>query len=181
MPIDTSTVFKSPDSYLNKLAPLYGDVYSLSVPLAAYRVHSHNAWAQSGDKLKPDSILRTTQLDIALDSEFERRAAAQGYAIGTPLIPVPPQLEARILVRRLLPEQSSHLANAPWHQVAATIFRCSAAAPNTGPLGKLLWMFWLLFLLSAPKALVRSMFRSGRSQSRRPWVFRWIVGLSRRS
>jgi hypothetical protein len=46
-PICEQRIFKSPDGFLNKMAPLFGPVGVLNEVLGDYRVHGANVWAQS--------------------------------------------------------------------------------------------------------------------------------------
>ena len=100
MPIDAKTVYRSPDGYLSKLAPLYGPVRSLRAVLGGYRVHGQNAWASSQKTWSADVALRWLAFDRVLERAFVAAAAAQGVAIRQPLLRSFQALEYRMQALR---------------------------------------------------------------------------------
>lgn len=180
MPIDAARVFKSPDGYFNKLAPLYGDVLTLDRVLGAYRVHGANAWAQRADKIQLNGISRTIALDVVLNEEFARRAKALGIAAEDPPMPVPQQLEGRILMRRLEPKTPPAFAGDSIRRLWPLALRSVVAAPNMGGSGRLFWAGWLTLLALAPRAMIGPLYTSARAQTGRKALFKWLIAATRR-
>jgi len=73
LPID-KTRFRFSDGPLNAVAPLYGDVYSISAPLGQYRMHTRNQWGRAtwNPKLYTTAVRHNLQLD-AYVIEHSRR------------------------------------------------------------------------------------------------------------
>jgi glycosyltransferase involved in cell wall biosynthesis len=179
LPIDAETVYRSPDGYLNKMAPLFGNVRSIPDVLGAYRVHGANAWAQAGGGLRLSPIVRWLKFDQVLQSQFEAEAARRGFAV-TPYaqIRTTQQMEHRLLAYRFAPGE--------FDQPGATAVRLfamgvSAAwiAPNISWAGRFVWIGWMFILAFLPKPVVRWVFGLARGQTGRSAMSRLLVGLSR--
>jgi len=68
-----------PDGALNTVAPLYGAVVTIAEPLAAYRVHGHNLWSNTGgDAERLPLRIRMRQAELAL---LRRHAAERGVEL----------------------------------------------------------------------------------------------------
>ncbi len=181
LPVDAETIFKSPDGFLNKMAPLFGDVVTIAAVLAAYRVHGCNAWAYQASSTSLPNYARTVRFDAVLHQSFVDRAAAQGNEIGRyEVMPVPAWLEMRLLCLRLarpehpLPGDTMSLA-------LRQALRASVIAPDLTVFGRALWCAWFLIISILPKSMLTSVVRSGRSQSRRNVLARIAVSWAKRS
>ncbi|TLU72543.1 glycosyltransferase [Lichenicoccus roseus] len=82
MPVPHPRIWKAPDGYVNKLAPLFGDVATLPRQLGAYRVHGGNLWASSANKVNLAGYTRNVRYDRDLHEEFAAVAARQGLRVG---------------------------------------------------------------------------------------------------
>ncbi len=74
-----------PDGALNTVAPIYGQVVTLAEPLAAYRVHGHNLWSNTGsDASRLPARIRQRLAELSL---LRRHADERGVRLppGTPL------------------------------------------------------------------------------------------------
>jgi hypothetical protein len=180
LPIDPQRVFKSPDGYLNKMAPLFGEVASLNRVLGDYRVHGRNAWAQGGaGHLNEQAIARAVRFDALLQDEFAARAAARGHAVQPyRTCPHPPMLEYRMLSLRLAP--GTHPLpddrRFPLLRLALAGLR---DAPNLSLAGRVFWAAWFVALAALPAGWVRRLFTAMRGQLHRPAWSRLVVGMSR--
>lgn len=181
LPIDPELIFKSPDGYVNKLAPLYGGVKSLNRPLGAYRVHGANVWAQSGAYFRIKPIADNVRLDVAMHRVFVAFAAARGFEIAPfDEICVPNQVEIRLLARRFLGPAGDSADLDALSRIGA---QSVARAPNISGFGKLVWRLWFWLIREAPLPLVERLHLLIRSQAGRPaWVrrsARWVRGAAR--
>jgi Glycosyl transferase family 2 len=88
------------DGYLNALAPLHGDVVSISAELGSYRVHDRNMSAWTGLTLKAvrEGMLREIARERAIVSHAERHGIRIKHALVTN---IPAHCKARILSLRL--------------------------------------------------------------------------------
>lgn len=67
-----------PDGALNTVAPLYGDVVTLPVVLASYRVHGRNLWSNTGtDASRLPSRIEQRQGEVALMRRHAERLGMQ--------------------------------------------------------------------------------------------------------
>jgi glycosyltransferase involved in cell wall biosynthesis len=178
-PIPQQRIFKSPDGYFNKMAPLFGEVAVLDEILGAYRVHGKNVWAQSGEGINRDTFQRTVRFDAVLHSEFVTVAARQGYAVGGYASqPVPQWVENRLLSLRLSPDHHPIEGDGRL-RVMWLGLRGAAVAPDFSVFGRLSWATWFLALALLPERIVLYFLRRGRSQSRRSQMARALVRWSR--
>jgi glycosyltransferase involved in cell wall biosynthesis len=181
LPIDPEEIYRSPDGYINKMAPLFGDVRSISDILGAYRVHGANAWAQVGSGLRLEPIVRWLKFDRVLHKEFQQEAAKRGIEV-TQLDEVNTlqQAEYRLLAFRFAPEQFAQPM-----ETASSLFnrgvKAAKAAPNTSPPGRIFWTIWLFVIAFLPKVIVRAVFGAARGQTGRSLPSRLLVQLSRGS
>jgi hypothetical protein len=88
------------DGYLNALAPLHGDVVSISAELGSYRMHDRNMSAWTGLTLAAvrDGMLREIERERAIVSHAERHGIQVRHALVTN---IPAHCKARILSLRL--------------------------------------------------------------------------------
>jgi glycosyltransferase involved in cell wall biosynthesis len=180
-PIPQERIFKSPDGYLNKMAPLFGEVAVLDEILGAYRVHGGNVWAQSGESINREAFPRTVRFDAVLHSEFVTVAARLGHAVdGYGNQPVPPWVENRLLSLRLCPD----LHPIEGDTVAGVLrlgLRSAAVAPGVTAFGRLSWALWFIALAALPKLALPYFLKRGRAQSHRSSLARTLVRWSIRS
>ncbi len=178
LPLDDTKIYRSPDGYLNKLAPLFGNVRSLAIPLGAYRVHGRNQWASAAGAWDIAAAVRWLRFESALEDAFLRVAAHRGIAVRRPLLSSFHQLESRILVLRFatdrpLPDDSRRKAIAAalnW----LLLLRTDGWAGGIGRLS------WLLFLAFAPRDMALAQMRVARAQSGRSLFWRRAVNWTRR-
>jgi glycosyltransferase involved in cell wall biosynthesis len=178
-PIDDTIVFKSPDGFANKLAPLWGEVMTLRRVLGAYRVHDSNLWAQSVDEFKVEPLLRNVRLDLATHEHFRKVAAEKGFSVP-PLdrALIPPQWEPRLLSFRLARERHPIASDNRWSLLASAL-RSTLSAPNTSPAGRLMWIAWFLCIAFGPRRRIAQIFRIFRSQAGRPATSRLLMRLAK--
>ena len=181
MPIPEDRIFKSPDGYVNKLAPLYGEICTVDRILGNYRVHGKNAWAQSGAALNVDGIIRAVRFDALLHREFAERAAEAGYRVEPyESTAVPQMLEVRLLSLRLSPAQ--HPIDGDRRlQLVRLGLRASWRAANISAVGRVAWMFWFITLGFVPMTFVRRLFMAARGQTRRSTISRFVIQAARGS
>jgi hypothetical protein len=179
MPIDASRFFKSPDGYLNKMAPLYGPVLTLHATLGAYRVHGGNAWAQAAGGVKAGTYVRGTCFDAVLHAAFIEAARMNGHAVPPfDRARVPQWVEVRLLSLRLdgashpFPKDSA--AGVWWIGI-----RAAAGACGLTPSARVLWMLWFTALALMPRAYVARLAARWRPQAHRSWFARRLIALSR--
>jgi glycosyltransferase involved in cell wall biosynthesis len=176
-PIPQERIFKSPDGYVNKIAPLFGEVRVLDRVLGAYRVHGRNVWAQSGEEINRDIYGRTVRFDVVLHAEFVALAAKFGFAVaGYEKQPVPQWVENRLLSLRFAPEKHPIQGDTVWG-VYRFGLRAAIETPGINILGHLAWMAWFTALATLPES---GLVRRARAQSKRSMLARALVELSNR-
>lgn len=179
-PIPPERIFKSPDGFLNKMAPLYGDVAVLDEVLGAYRVHGGNLWAQSGKSINRATYARTVRFDAVLHAEFAAAASRFGFKVAEyGRQPVPQWIENRLLSLRLCPEQHP----IPGDTIPGVLWlglRSALAAPGITVLGRLSWMLWFIALAALPETMLLQVLRRSRAQSHRSPLARMLVKWSNR-
>lgn len=181
LPIDNREIYRSPDGFLSKMAPLFGDVVSVPEILGAYRVHGNNAWAQSRTGFKVEPIIRWLSFDIVLQARFENLAASRQIAVTKDGNRNNTQhLEHRLLALRFGRQQSPYPSDA-----ALTLIRAGARtvdeAPNMKMAGRLVWMSWFLVLAFMPKSILLRILARSRLQTGRSEISKFLVWLSRGS
>jgi glycosyltransferase involved in cell wall biosynthesis len=179
-PIPQERIFKSPDGYVNKIAPLFGRVRVLDRALGAYRVHGRNVWAQSGEEINRDIYSRTVRFDAVLHTEFMALAAKFGFAVPEyEKQPVPQWVETRLLSLRLAPEKHPIQGDTVW-SVYRFGLRAALETPDINILGHLAWMAWFTALATLPEPALLHLVRRARAQSKRSMLARVLVELSNR-
>lgn len=178
MPIDSKTVYRSPDGYLSKLAPLYGPVRSLPEVLGGYRVHGNNAWASSQKTWSADVALRWLAFDRVLEHAFVTAADAQGVAIRQPLLRSFQALEYRMQALRFA-DPSKRPPDSRYAVMRDAIDWLTELHPFGWP-GSSARFGWLVFLGYAPRALVGRQVRKARTQTNRSLFWRAALSLTRK-
>jgi len=178
-PIDEARIFKSPDGYLNKMAPLFGPVVTLDAILGAYRVHGRNAWAQSSGVARSAAYVRVTWFDAVLHAAFMETARRQGHDVPPfDRAAVPQWVEVRFLSMRL--ERGAHpFAGDTIPRVWWIGVRAARDAAGTTWLGRAMWMTWFSALALLPRSIIVFLATNWRAQSHRPKLARRLVAFSR--
>ena len=179
LPIDAARFPRSPDGYVNKLAPLYGEVISLNEALGAYRVHGANTWAQGLGGLNAKTINQTVQLDLALDEEFRRRARELGAPVRARTdLQTPQHLEYRLLGLKLDPSGHPVRGDRPLGLLAKAL-RGLALQESLGVRGRLAWAAWFAVLAALPRRSAEKAYLAMRSQTRRTRLAKSLIRFSR--
>lgn len=178
MPIDASRIYRSPDGFLSKLAPLYGEVYSLPKILGAYRVHGTNAWAQSGGAFSADGVVRWLQFERVLETAFIEAAARQGVTIRKPLSSTFQQLEYRSLGVRFAPGRSPFRNDTRLRLILASV-PMTLFAQNVWLVERIARLLWLWTINAAPAKFVETIVNQARGQSRRSPLAKRLLSLAR--
>jgi len=178
LPVDDTRIYRSPDGYLNKLAPLFGNVRSLAIPLGAYRVHGRNQWASAAGAWDIGTAVRWLKFEGALEEAFLRVAALRGIAVRRPLLSSFHQLESRILVLRFAKDRP--LPNDSRGKAIAAALNWLLYLRTDGWAGGIGRLCWLLFLAFAPRDMALAQIRVARAQSGRSLFWRWAVNWTRR-
>jgi len=169
----------SPDSYLNKMAPLYGDVGVLHAVLGGYRVHGQNHWASDTIKVSKYSIF--LKLDDLLCDIFSKAALTRGYQIdGARQRVNRSNLETRLLSLRLAPK----LHPLPRDNIAKALgdgWVSAWMSPGLTFLGRVLWSLWFAGLAVLPARIIRFLLSHGRAQHYRASLFSRLIQWSRKS
>ena len=181
MPVPHPRIWKAPDGYVNKLAPLFGDVETLPRQLGAYRVHGGNLWASSANKVNLAGYTRNVRFDRDLHRKFAEVAASHGLDVGSYSDRLVPQwIEVRLLSFRLRPEEHP-LAQDSLRALTVLGVRAAARADGLTLSGRLLWGLWFLAIAALPKSMLLHFLGLGRVQGHRTPLARLLVNLSRRS
>jgi hypothetical protein len=181
LPVDPAEIYRSPDGYINKMAPLFGDVRSITDILGAYRVHGANVWAQPGHGMRMAPIIRWLKFDQVLQSKFEAEAKRRGIAVARYQdVATVQQMEYRLLALRFAPGEFDQLGLTNW-----TLFRRAAQAAarsaNISLLGRLFWVCWFFVMAFLPRPAVQYIFGMARGHTGRNRISRLLVRLSRGS
>ena len=180
LPIDSSRFPRSPDGYVNKLAPLYGDVVSLDEILGAYRVHGSNTWAQGHGALNSKTINQTVRLDLELDEEFRARAKQLGRPIAERLdLDTPQHLEYRILGLKLDPGQNPVRSDSLGGLLMKAIGGLARQESLTLS-GRAAWAIWFTFFVALPRKWAEKAYITFRSQTGRAGLARLTIEITRR-
>jgi glycosyltransferase involved in cell wall biosynthesis len=140
------------DSYLCMAAPLYGDVKTLTRPLAKFRIHESNSWAQQS--WKPEKLFHYINEETRRDSFVRERALSLGLTLN------PGSLRAnhihvmnRLACKRVCPGQVSF----PESRSRLVLDGLSAVAnhPFASRKTKLLIACWFILVGFAPNWLAR--------------------------
>lgn len=179
MPIDRAVIYRSPDGYLSRMAPLFGKVISSGEILGAYRVHGANAWARAGRALGTYQANRWVAFDRVLCTAFNDKAAALGH---TPrdydeLVSLQ-RIEHRLMGLRSDP-QNYPLKGDTRARLFALGRHCACRAPNVSTPGRLVWLLWFATLAFGPYWLIDRLYRTARTQRGRSAVARLLVKFAR--
>ncbi len=176
-PLDVARISRSPDGYLNKLAPLFGPVRTLPAVLGAYRVHGRNAWASTTQSWTVDVAVDWLRFHRVIEAAFVECAAAQGVALRQPLVEPFQALEYRMLARRFAPTERDV---APGRlAIMAAGWRWLVVLHPDGWAGSIGRWLWLVFLGVAPAWLVQHEVRRARAQVGRSALWRGMLWLTR--
>jgi len=179
MPIDEQVIYRSPDGYLSKMAPLFGDVRSVPAILGAYRVHGRNAWAQDRARVRIEPLIRWLRFDIVLQAAFESAAAKRGIAVTrNGNFGSPQHVEHRLLAHRFARAESPY-RNDSAISIVRLGLRAAFAAPNVNPRGRMIWCVWFLVVGFSPLPVVRWVFGAARTQNARLGLARFLVAIGR--
>ncbi len=178
-PIDEAEIYRSPDGYLSKMAPLFGDVRSIQDVLGAYRVHGANAWAQDKAGFRIEPIIRWLNFDRVLQTKFESLAQMRGISVvaGGNLSSTQ-QIEYRLLAFRFAADQSPYKNDKAISLVIAGS-QATFRFPNISFPGCIMWSIWFFVLGIGPKFLVRWIYAAARMQTGRSRVSRLLVEIAR--
>ena len=176
-PLDLNLINRSPDSILNKLAPLYGSVRTLRQVLGAYRVHGKNSWASTMKHWTPKTAVHWLNLNSIMENIFLEHARHRNIPVRRPLLHPFQKLEYEVLVIRFAYEEKvvSQSLLATIRQSLLWFFE----VPNNGFLGRLGRLVWLVFLALAPKKLIQKILPFARAQSNRSKLWKSALGLTR--
>ena len=178
LPLDVARIYRSPDGYLNKLAPLFGPVRSLPEVLGAYRVHGRNAWASSAQSWTAEVVVNWLRFHAVIEAAFVACAAARGVRLAQPLVQPFQTLEYRMLAHRFASNEPDltpgrlALLGEGW--------RWLMVLHPDGWLGSAGRWLWLVFLGFAPAWLVRREVSRARTQVGRSPFWRGALFLTRR-
>jgi glycosyltransferase involved in cell wall biosynthesis len=179
LPLDEAEIYRSPDGYLSKIAPLFGDVRSLDAVLGANRVHGANAWAQTSGRMRVDAIVRGVKFDVYLHRNFLMLAKQQGVDLSVGAEPCTlHQMEYRVIAYRFSPADYPYPADNR-RRLLGICLNAAAIAPNTSLMGRLAWGIWLTIILFVPTYIIEVLFRLSRGQTGRSRLSRILVKLSR--
>ena len=180
-PICEQRIFKSPDGFLNKMAPLFGTVGVLDEVLGEYRVHGANVWAQSGKATNREAFSRTVRFDAILHAEFVAAAARFGFMVDDyDHQPVPQWVERRQLSLRLCPERHP-IADDTMLAVLSRGLHSAVVAPGLSVFGRLSWALWFILIAVLPEWSLLYFLQRGRAQSHRTNWARSLVSMSKRA
>ena len=176
-PLDVGRVYRSPDGYLNKLAPLFGPVRSLPRVLGAYRVHGRNAWASSANSWTQHVVVNWLRFNQVLEAAFVDCARKRGIALRRPLIHPFQKLEYEILAHRFAPRDPVVAQG-----LLATLgqgLRWLVLLHPDGWSGSIARLVWLMLLAFAPRRLAEREVRRARAQTDRSPLWRHLLQLTR--
>ena len=177
-PLDVTRITRSPDGYLNKLAPLFGPVRTLPRVLGAYRVHGRNAWASTTQSWTADVAVEWLRFHGVIEAAFVECAAARGVSLHLPLVEPFQALEYRMLARRFAPAARDVAPGRLAIMVAG--WRWLVVLHPDGWVGSAGRWLWLVFLGVAPAGLVQREVRRARAQVGRSALWRGALRLTRR-
>jgi hypothetical protein len=180
-PIDAEVIYRSPDGYINKMAPLFGDVKSTSAVLGAYRVHGGNAWAQDGRDIRIEPVLRWLRFDQVLQKAFHDEAVRRGIVVtGADGIRTLQQAEYQLLAHRFADAPRPGHDDGAWELFKAGV-RTAVITPNISIAGRTFWFVWLFVMAFMPRSVIRPIFRAARGQMGRMPLSMLLLKLSRGS
>lgn len=178
MPLDPKRVTRSPDSILNKLAPLYGDVRTLRQVLGAYRVHGRNSWASTTQNWTPETAVKWLELNQEMEVLFLEHARNRGIPLKQPLVHPFQKLEYEVLVHRFFPHEG--VAQQSLSVIFKEGWRWLVEVQSDSLAGRIARMLFLTFLAVAPRKLLKNLLPKARGQINRHSLFKYILGLTRK-
>jgi glycosyltransferase involved in cell wall biosynthesis len=147
-----ATVFRNGDAALNSVAPLYGDVVSLSEPLGYYRRHGA-------------SQLGATSLNISALQHMVAECHASGEFVGKhcALVGHPfPQyflnrerLQSRLVSRKLAPETHPVSGNERVYELTLKTLKALSADTNLRIIHRSVLLMWTLVFAMSPRPVAR--------------------------
>jgi glycosyltransferase involved in cell wall biosynthesis len=168
----------SPDHYMNRVAPLFGDVVTIPVVLGAYRVHGGNHWAQNEVSGAKYGI--AMQIDLGIREAFANTAAQRGITIDREMMALNiSNLETRLLSKRLSPK-THPLPNDRVPAILADGIRSAWIWPNLTAAGRLLWAAWFVGLSILPVGAIKLLVSQMRLQHYRSGLATRLIGSSRK-
>lgn len=176
-PLDTKRIFRSPDSILNKLAPLYGSVLTLRKVLGAYRVHGQNRWATTSKNWTPQNAVNWLKLNRQLEAIFLDHAQRLGLPVRCPLIHPFQKLEYETLALRFAFDEK--VVSQSLLGTLGESLRWFLEVRADKILGRVGRLCWIVFLAIAPKKLIKKILPVARAQSGRSHFWILILGFSR--
>jgi hypothetical protein len=177
-PIPQERIFKSPDGFLNKMAPLFGDVETIDEILGSYRVHGSNAWAQSNERIRCEGYVRIVRFDDILHAEFVALAWRLGFSVEVYRHqPVPQWVEKRLLPLRLCPREHPIAGDSIMAALRLGL-RGSFVAPDLSVVGRASWAIWFVAIAMLPERHLMYLLRQCRAQDGRNSLARLLVHCS---
>jgi len=162
----------APDDLLNPIAPLYGEVITLQVPLCDYRHHGANDTALL--QFDTNNIVRMVLRDQERLDFVRKRAVQHGIHISSDaLLNCPYHMMTCVVIKKYLPESCPYdltIIKITLYAVLATVrYRCMGVSQ------KLVTIAWLLCLSLAPRRIVQRLIAFRYVPSSRPkWAARLI-------
>jgi len=179
LPIDAQEIYRSPDGFLSKMAPLFGNVRSIPDVLGAYRVHGANAWAQHDSSFRVEPIIRWLNFDKVLQARFVATAQSRGIPVQVRGNERSTQhLEHRLIAHRFAPIQTPYTADRTTALCLSSI-RVALTAPNMSLIGRAAWTAWFLYLSIMPTAILERALKRARLQTGRSPLSRLVVRIAR--
>lgn len=164
------------DSSLCMTAPLYGEVKTITEPLAKFRIHGENSWSQVA--WKPEKLFFYLDQEIRRDTFVKEWAAKLGFTIN------PESLKAdhvhmmhRIACKRVFP----HHAEAPKESVGTLVkdgIRAAVADPFVNRKATLVVMLWFLVVGLLPRRIALFAIKLRHVPLSRPRVVRLVLSLA---
>ena len=178
-PLDQIRISRSPDSIMNKLAPLYGSVRTLRQVLGAYRVHGKNSWASTASDWNPQTAVNWLKLNNEMEALFLELAHQRNIPVRRPLVHPFQKLEYEIQVLRFVPHEQVVAQSLLATLVECFRWFCKARWETCS--GRLARLFFLVFLAFAPIKLLKWVLPKARGQKDRSRFWKLTLGLTRRT
>jgi glycosyltransferase involved in cell wall biosynthesis len=161
----------APDGILCTLAPLYGEIYTITEPLGCYRVHGNNMWAL--DRFDPKRLVAYLAHRRKEVGYLRRRAAQLGIVLAAsdPLDHGLAFLRYRLVLAKL------RLHTAPEPPLAVLCWRVTRLLHrlDMARRQRALEFAWFVAVAVVPRRLARMLVELRFARSRRPsWVGLWL-------
>jgi hypothetical protein len=157
------TVDDAPDGILNTVAPVYGEIVTIPLALACYRLHGANRWASNGsDPSRLPKRIRDRQDEVTF---MRRRAEQRGVQVpaGNVLDHELAFINYRLMALRLGLEYDGSVRDTPLR----LLWRAWAAVRDSGLSLRMnvAHMLWFGVLSIAPESFARKLYsvRANRS------------------